>query len=81
MAISSGEGSDNINVVEKAKIYKNPKTEYEEAVNDAAVHIALQDAAILSDRGSAVKLVLSLCRGLLYLLQLNSKNAQVVARC
>ena len=49
--MSSGEGSDNINVVEKAKIYKSPKTEYEEAVNDAAVHIALQDPATLLDRG------------------------------
>jgi hypothetical protein len=33
MAISIAEGSDNINIAEKAKIYKNPKTEYEEAVN------------------------------------------------
>jgi hypothetical protein len=50
MAISIAEGSDNINIAEKAKIYKNPKTEYEEAVNDAAVHIALQDPASLLDR-------------------------------
>jgi hypothetical protein len=28
MAISIAEGSDNINIAEKAKIYKNPKTQY-----------------------------------------------------
>ena len=49
MATTSGEECSNI--TERAKIYKNPKTDYEVAVNDAAVQLALENPTSLLERG------------------------------